>query len=420
MAATIQKVRPGDLITADLMNTLIDEVLSLRKRVEDLESTGVSSPVDIVSLGGSLRVNEIIEVHGTGFSTPPELNTVRVGTTQVENFVSVSATLLRFYIPPVVGAPKNVTLSVANQRGGSDTFDFYVLERLVRPTGRLILAEDPTNAALGTILVGSPYTLKVTATSETTDPEQYILQVAFTNVVGASAAAWAASAKIVDSVGTELSVAPAAGATTVQTTQSRKLDPGAPVSFGVRLTVPAGATSASIVFGATSVNNPNTAELQITPVSMSLQVGAAPKPSDDRVKFARSAFGPFSTVRPVSEGGVEILGIPYNGSGQIGFSLSFQDRDTKPVAGTYQYDAVMEPAGASPWVIDKSMLTSSAAQNGGTKLIGVTLTLNASAAAGGAHPEARTLLVTATRTGTPADPVESFVRLPVRGYTPTS
>lgn len=418
MAGTIQKVRPGDLITADLMNSLIDEILALRTKVEQLEKAGISAPVDVVSLGGSLRVNEILEVHGTGFSVPPEVNTVKVGPTVVENFVSVSPTLLRFYIPPVQGAPRNVTLSVTNARGGSDTFDFYVLERLTKPTGRLVFAEDPANGALGTITIGTPYTFKLTATSQTDVGESYIFTATFSDAVGASAASWAASARIVDSVGTEISTAPVSGATAVQTTQSRKLDPGIPVTLGVRVTVPAGATSVSLVLSATSVNNPNTTELQITPVPIKIVVGAAPQASDSRVTFARAAFGPFSTVRPVVEGGVEILEIPFNGTGQIGYTLTFKNRDSKLVAGSYVYDAVLDPPGTSPWTIDKSLLAGSTEQDGSTQQIGVILKLDAPATRGGAHPEARTLVVTATRTGTPTDPVESFIRVPVRGYTP--
>jgi len=72
MATSLSHVRPGDLITADLMNTLIDKLNDLEAAVDSGLGGGTTSPHTVVISGlipvsGTIRVGDFLQVLGQNF-----------------------------------------------------------------------------------------------------------------------------------------------------------------------------------------------------------------------------------------------------------------------------------------------------------------------------------------------------------------
>src|SRR5262245_40805080 len=116
------KVQPGDLITADFMNLMVDVCADLQQRVDQLEKpSGATAGLRIDSLfpSGVRSIGDPIHIIGHGFDAP-------AGTVVTIDSVGVPVTAgadrdreLVVTIPNVQGvtaAGKNVTLLVTNAR----------------------------------------------------------------------------------------------------------------------------------------------------------------------------------------------------------------------------------------------------------------------------------------------------------------
>ncbi|MFS8979358.1 IPT/TIG domain-containing protein [Cupriavidus necator] len=130
MAALLDSVRPGDVITSDLINRIIDllnehDALLAASSGGSLSITGVQPQV--------VRMGEELKVLGSGLS-PPTLKRVSIDGVDVPP-ASLSGTdsTLTFIVPPVLGIPdlgQTVTLTVENLGGTADTVTFFLLPGL--------------------------------------------------------------------------------------------------------------------------------------------------------------------------------------------------------------------------------------------------------------------------------------------------
>jgi hypothetical protein len=152
LAGRRSQVRPGELITAELINQILAELESLQVRVTKLEAgvvnpIPVSTPVDITDLlpHGPLHVGDELTIVGKNFLSPAENNTVSVAGVQINpslfKFSSDNAHLI-FDIPPVPGLAsisQPVLVQVSN-KNGSDSASLTLLPAFHPPTGRLEVA----------------------------------------------------------------------------------------------------------------------------------------------------------------------------------------------------------------------------------------------------------------------------------------
>ncbi len=155
LAGRRNQVRPGELITAELINQILAELESLQVRVTKLEAGGAvvtpttpaPTPVRITDLlpHGTRRVGEELNVVGENFLTPAEANNVTVGGIRVVVFKSVSdanaGRSLVFDIPkvsPLADAGTPVPVRVEN-KNGSDSRQLALQPALDFPTGNLAL-----------------------------------------------------------------------------------------------------------------------------------------------------------------------------------------------------------------------------------------------------------------------------------------
>ena len=107
MPTSIPRVRPGDLITADLMNTMIDRLNALEAAVAAGEGTPTAHAVSISGLipaNGNVRVGDFLQVFGQNFDFSIGAQRVFIDTTRVDAFdgANCSDTKLVFRIPSTI------------------------------------------------------------------------------------------------------------------------------------------------------------------------------------------------------------------------------------------------------------------------------------------------------------------------------
>lgn len=125
MANGLTEVRPGDLITSDLMNQLFRKIDEMEQRLASLEAGGATGTLLTITAfdpPNQIAVGQELSVFGSGFAFPPTDNQVTVEGVAVTQFRPGStSTRLRFLVPspgsPVPSSGRNVTIRVSNSNG---------------------------------------------------------------------------------------------------------------------------------------------------------------------------------------------------------------------------------------------------------------------------------------------------------------
>ncbi len=295
MATLPSTVRPGDVITADLMNGLLLKCSDLEKRVASLESTGTGpakpeitspAPTDILHLGDELRIV------GRNFGSPAD-NTVFIDTTvQVKQFKGGSGDkLLILDIPFVQGIPeqgRSVALTLNNPFGVAATSFILAQPPVTTPTGTLTanLTGSPASTRLE---AGKAYVFTYTITAGTTLDEVY-------NLTPAVDRGW--QARVVDA--SDNPIVPQA------VFIAKPFTPTVPTvaSVRVQVTIPAGTangTTGSLTFKVASQRNPSALQKSADP--RSLTVGSdAPAAEDITITLG-------STIPPTAKDANDVISV---------------------------------------------------------------------------------------------------------------
>jgi hypothetical protein len=123
MPTTFTNVRPGDVITSDLMNFVLTKIAEFEQRIGLLEAGGAAGTVRITNFDPPNQQNagQLLTVHGDNFTIPAAGNVVTLDDTTISSFQPDSTgSILRFIIPqtlPVPAGGKNVTVTVSNSNG---------------------------------------------------------------------------------------------------------------------------------------------------------------------------------------------------------------------------------------------------------------------------------------------------------------
>jgi len=144
MAITVlQHVNPGDIISSNLVNYLIDAVIDLDQRLSALQAVTPSGPIVITTFEPAIEqsIGQVLVINGSGFLFPPEQNVVRIDSTQVTSFRPGSTSArLEFIVPPVIPTVpvggRNAVVSVQNSLGGP-------VQRLYRLTPAVAVPGSP-------------------------------------------------------------------------------------------------------------------------------------------------------------------------------------------------------------------------------------------------------------------------------------
>jgi hypothetical protein len=158
-----EQVRPGDLITADLLNQILVQLADLQLRVVRLEGgTTLSGNVEIIEPNPSrtLRIGQRLVIVGRNLGTD---STVKIEEAFITSFEpgSDANSLIITSIPSVANIPevgRLVNLQVSNNSGTAATKFWLKQPQITIPTGRVTvtLHEAPS----GTFQAGQSYLFK--------------------------------------------------------------------------------------------------------------------------------------------------------------------------------------------------------------------------------------------------------------------
>jgi hypothetical protein len=143
MAGEFMEVRPGQIISSALFNSLFTTLMTrmedLEARVADLEG-GTGGGADAVAITGfsppaQAKQNEVLAILGRGFIFPPlaagvPTNTLMLDGVQINAFLFDSSTeRLSFVIPAALAitTPTTITIQVGNELGESQPRTYLVL-----------------------------------------------------------------------------------------------------------------------------------------------------------------------------------------------------------------------------------------------------------------------------------------------------
>lgn len=188
MAQPIPPVQSGDIITASLMNQIIQTLASLDGRVTKLEAGTSSTPgkphIEDFSPKSNLHEGDPLTLTGQNLWAAG-MNTVSVllgsAITQVPKFIAQSDSQLIFNIPPVFAQPggSQVSVQVSSPTQGADSISFTLLPAVVTiPNGdiRVQLSALPNTVFnAGTGGNAANYTLNYTLNANTNLGDTYDL-----------------------------------------------------------------------------------------------------------------------------------------------------------------------------------------------------------------------------------------------------
>jgi hypothetical protein len=321
------QVRPGELITAELINQILAQLEGLETRIVTLEAAGggVTTGPSVVITGlqpsGSVPVQSELRILGRNFGLP-SANVVTIDGVPVGQIKSGSTDTLLIVDVPLIGGVaeqgKTVTLTVSNPSGFAQTSLVIVPAVQTTPTGSLFvtLSRSPTEPQL---LPGQSYIFVFSVQAFTNMEELFSLTPNITP-------GWTAAIVNDDNV----PLIPAE-------IRFPKSDPpvGTTNEVRVRVTLPtatAGAPTALLRLAVASKKNP--AGLNKTSGGDPITVGQPPPPPQ-RVKVSFSAV---LGSPPASKDANNVIVIPVAGTTyRVDFSVVNQD------PGNYNF--VLTPPG---------------------------------------------------------------------------
>ncbi|MCK9688550.1 hypothetical protein [Scleromatobacter humisilvae] len=330
-------VRPGDLITADFMNSILTEIAQIEVRLTNLEagsSTTVPTQVTLIRIDGTppFRVGDRVTAVGSGFSTPGSRNGVKIDAVSVQPVDGVStATALVFDLPDpgLNGIARTVTLSVSNVDGSSASLSFVLQPPSVVPSGQLSLQylTPPGGAAL---TAGKyRFTFKMSADVTQSAAVQIGAQ--------SSAADWTAT--LIDPT----SGGPLANPVKLDRANGTHFE----TTFLVELTVPAAGSGASNLTLSAVETTPGTKVNPAPTLPYSLTFGGPIPEPENRVALTLLGGGANVTL----DGGTEVLKVGQ--AGLLNFRVDISNLNV--AAGTFTnmaLNASLSGGDAASWTAD--------------------------------------------------------------------
>lgn len=327
----LQHVLPGDLITADWANGVVDELNSLAAQLAALGSPPQGQPAAGAPVltgrtpSGDVHVNDQLTLLGKNFS-PLSSARINIGGVVVTQFLAGSSdTQLRFSVPNVPPGPVGITVSTP-QGTSSNMLSANVLAA-VQPQGgqvHIAPANDPQHPP--TPQANHPLQLQWTVSSDTLAADTYAFRVDFADVQPPDQT-WTA---------------------TLNTTQ-QTIQPGTPFTVVATVQVPASG-SASVTLTATSTTD---ATRTRTSDPLPLAVGSTSPTSDPRIALSVvdpqpdfDAHGNPSNATLIRENGRPVILVAKSVDSFVQIQVHFADTTATPPV-SYRFFA--EVADTTHW-----------------------------------------------------------------------
>lgn len=318
MATTIPRVQPGDLITAERFNAMIDALTALQAQVGGLSSGQANQVIisDLIPPSGTVKVGHPLEVLGQHFRFEAGGLSVYIDDFRVNLLTSANDTRLVFNIPtditPAVTQDRPALLTINN--GLTSAQRTIVLQPALALSGAVDVIPEGTSP---TTPVPGQFTLSFRLRSRAS------VDATYTIVPTVSVGAWQPSVQVLE--GSPLA-----------TNASRQifLAAGQETVFAVRLTIPTGTagTAFNVTVGATSGTIGGTSGVQAFTVGT-----AAPQP-DTTITLG------FASAQVFGAGTVDSsrIALGSGASATLRLSASFT------IAATYEITAAFI-GGATNW-----------------------------------------------------------------------
>jgi IPT/TIG domain len=261
-------VAPGDLITAELFNGMLNNVNDLLARVAVLEGAEGGPVIERIEPEGvDKQIGRQIIIVGRNFAPDSIDTSVSIGAIKVTDFFLESDSQ-RLILPVPVGfttLPVTVPVTVTSGGKTSNSLSVRIVEPQVVATGSIEVSR--TADPIGTITIGGTNTIRFKVKSQLNVTRDFELTTQVFNVQGSTAQAWLDEARLSETAPIRL----ASGEERIVT---------------MTVKVPTGATSIDIRLHAATTDDSFRGNSPMIP----LVVGAAPAVSDTRAQVSQRTF----------------------------------------------------------------------------------------------------------------------------------
>jgi|GEM_PF-5546792 len=315
--AQLQPVLPGDLITAQQMNAIIDAINALQAQISGLSTTQTNQVVitDLVPPSGTVQIGRELQVLGQNFRFLAGGLQVYVDDQRVNVLTSATDTKVVFNIPGTIVAPQAGRPAVLTINNGitSAQRTLSLLPALILSGAVDVIANGttPTTPVPGQFVLN--FRLRSRASVDTT----------FAIDPAVSVPAWQSSVQVLQ-------------AQVVIGSRQITLAAGAETTFAVALTIPpaTNGTAFNVTVTATSGQVVGTSGAQ------AFTVGAAAPQPDPTITLGFSASSQVSGAGTISS---NLISLAAGASATVRLSATFT------IATTYDISAVF--AGAANWEV---------------------------------------------------------------------
>ena len=337
MAIDIQKVHPGDLITAAYFDSIVDALNSLQAQIDGLGGSASPGPQPVITStepSPDVPVGSTLTIHGHNFAVPAVLNTVLLDGVSLGDFgLGSTDQLLRVQVPGnFPGVPKTAQLVVSTTAGAGQA-SVHLVPGTVSLEGAISVLN-----TTGTLPAGNPgdtlhlrFTLDANAVNI---EEQYHVFAEFSNATGVLAGAWHG----------RLETPQDAPDLVIEDHDIIRVDPANPVDVGIAVQIPDGAEMVDMDLKARSVHN-DPASSGVSS-SIPITVGQDGPPADPSIHITlgqnmHAVIHPQDFTGAVSGSG---LAIAYSKNPVVEMSVGVDH------AGSYHIDGQVED-GADIWAL---------------------------------------------------------------------
>lgn len=365
----LPSVEPGQLITADFMNQVLQRLQQLDERVSSLEEGSPPDepepvePTSVEITGHSpegVRVGEQLTLSGKNFAVPGEVNDISIGGVSVPDGnvpLGSSETSLTFTVPSIDGLDQtgsNLTVEVANANGTAQRTVLVKPESVV-PNGSIEVqyTEEPLTD-VGQIVGGETYKFTFLVTAFASQPGDYQATVT-------TGAGWNTSIEGADGASMNFSL-------------PSKPKEGASQEITVGVDVPDQGSGSTDLTLEVIETTPNT-NVNMGKKTLTLEIGAEPPTAEDRAAISlRSSSGLQNGVLVVDGEGHVSLNIRCFVAGEWSYEVKAEDPtgwDIDNQSGTFTPQGDVDAENGARFVSTHGVKEQSGAQE--TNLV-VTLT----------------------------------------------
>lgn len=316
-------VAPGDLIEAELFNKLRNDLNNVMMRLAILEGAAGGPVIERVEPQGiDIPVGSLMTIVGRNFR-PGSDTAAFIDGVEISAFnLQSDANRLIFTVPDSFAQlPRAAQVRVRVGSAVSNSVSVWIADDV--PTQGGVLAIKSIGPALGTITVGTTYTLIWQAIPAARLTGKYSFTPVVTDVNGGTVKNWTDNIQI-------------------NPTGPIEIASGVPVQVTMTVKVPPSAVSANISLSGSS--DDNIVKGSASPIAF--VVGAQPEQTDDRAALRLLAIPPIfngalNPLKLATIGGLSGVTLPKNSASELPLELSVKAGDPN-AAGLYKFRAVVE------------------------------------------------------------------------------